>query len=120
LYDMLAAIDYLDANPTEIVATGVCWSAAVPVLASGIRRFVTPRCRLMVHPLGQAGGPERKTRAELVQDVRELARLKAEYCRILGRRTKKSAKWWAGAMERETWMTAREARRVGLVDEVAG
>jgi ATP-dependent protease ClpP protease subunit len=115
---MFAAIDYLEANPTEIVATGVCWSAAVPVLASGVRRFITPRCRVMVHPLGQIADPGRRTATELVQDVQELKRMKAEYCRILGRRTKRSAKWWAGAMEAETWMTARESLRCGLADEV--
>lgn len=113
-----SAVDFLELHPTSILVTGVCLSAAVPVLASGVQRLATRRTRFMVHPI-TVDGLKRVERGRLQLEAEDLGRLTKEYCRILARRTKRPATWWESAMTTETWMDVAEAKKIGLVDRVA-
>lgn len=115
---MLGAIDHLAANPTAIHATGQCMSAAVPILASGIKggRSASPSTVFMIH----------KAKIRLIADTdeanTEIAQLNREqdfYWAVLGVRTRRKAAWWKKQCETGLlYFTAQEALAWGLIDAI--
>lgn len=100
----------------EIVATGACFSAAIPIVACGHRRFATRRTRFYLHPSRLEGGGDRL--AEIRVEGKEMELLEGEYLRVLAARTNRDRRFWAKMMKAETYFSAEEALQYGLVDEV--
>lgn len=117
----LAIYDLLRAYPfrVETEAWGECASIAALILQAGTRRRASPNARLMVHngsmtPDGVLGA------AEFLRYGTELNRLNDAYNKIIAARALLPAVKVAAWSKRETWFTADQAQRLGLVDSIIG
>lgn len=118
LHTMMAAVDYLEADPSvSVQAVGCCFSAAVPILAcAGVRR-ASKNTRFLCHPMtitgeGSTGLSESKA------DLQEMEWLDKRYIEILAYHTKKPKKFWQDLCTKSVYFGVKEAKRWGLIDKV--
>lgn len=117
---MRGIMDLLNTDPWIIVGTGWIQSAAVPIIASGARkhRFASSRTRFMVHNPSITHLSDATPRI-LACEAKETAILADDMFDDLGRLTKKSAGWWrAMCSDAPYYFSAKEAKRLGVVDKV--
>lgn len=119
VYDALAIYDTMQyiANDVQTVGIGVQASAAAFLLSSGTKgkRFLLPNSTVMIHQ------PSSGTRGKVTDqeiDLRESLRVKKLLEEIMASNTGKDLKTIHEDMERDRWMTAKEAATYGLVDKV--
>lgn len=119
VYDALAIYDTMQyvTNDIQTVGIGVQASAAAILMSSGAKgkRYMLPNATAMIHQ------PSSGTRGKVTDqeiDLRESLRVKKLIEEIMSKNTGKSPKQIHEDMERDFWMTATEAKRYGLVDDV--
>ena len=78
-------------------------------------RIALPQARIMVH---QPSGGTRGMASDIEIQAREIMRLKENMHDLYSKYTGKSVKEVAEAMDRDTWLSAAEAKDFGLVDKV--
>jgi ATP-dependent protease ClpP protease subunit len=117
VYTMCACIDLLSIVDVTIIATGACFSAAVPILGMGRKRSATRLTRFLVHP-GKAPLDAERILADVERERDELARLEKIYAEVLGQCTRRSASWWAKKSDQCWAFGVEEALKVGLIDEI--
>ena len=113
IYD---TIQYIRSDVATI-CIGIAVSGAALILASGTKgkRFVLPNSRIMVHqPLGGAQGQV----TDIEIQTRELKRVKDTLNKILTYHTSQKLEKIEKDTERDFYMTAKESKEYGLVDEV--
>ena len=96
---------------------GQCASMGAVLLAAGTagKRYALPSSRIMIHqPWGGAEG----TAADINIQAQEILRLKAMLNGILAHHSKQSIKKIEKDTERDFFMSAEEALKYGLVDQV--
>jgi ATP-dependent Clp protease protease subunit len=110
-------MNYVDASVTTI-GIGFAASMASFILAGGERgsRIALPHCRIMVHQ--PQGGMEGQA-SEIVLEKEEIIRLRKLIGRLYVDLTGQSAATVARDLDRDKYLSAREAREYGLVDLVA-
>jgi len=115
LWDQIKAVS----SPVSTVVTGLAASfgSILSLAADKGRRFATPNAQIMIHqPLlsgtvyGQATDLEIRAR----EILKTRARLESLYVEATG----KDRETIAAALERDTWLTADEAKEFGLIDKV--
>ena len=94
---------------------GVCASAATIIAMAGDRISAAPSAMLMVHPASNA---VRGNAADLRHEAAVLDTLTEQIARLYVQRTHRSLDEVLGWMRDETWLTAAEAKALGLIDEV--
>jgi ATP-dependent Clp protease, protease subunit len=99
------------------VCIGQACSMGSFLLAAGEpgMRVALPNARIMIH---QPSGGARGMASDIEIQAREILRLKQQMHEMYSKFTGKSVKEVAEAMDRDTWMSAEEARDFGLVDRV--
>ncbi len=101
------------------ICTGLAASMGAILLAAGAdkKRTALRHSRIMIHqPMGGIGGQA----SDIQITAKEIQKLKKELYSILSDHTgKKEEQIWEDA-DRDYWMTAEEAKKYGLVDEVLG
>src|SRR5438270_5664171 len=119
VYDALAIYDTMQyvTNDIQTVGIGVQASAAAILLSSGTKgkRFMLPNATAMIHQ------PSSGTRGKVTDqeiDLREALRVKRLIEEIMAKNTGQKAQKIHEDMERDKWLTAEEAKKYGLVDEV--
>lgn len=119
VYDALAIYDTMQyiTNDIQTVGIGVQASAAAILLSSGTKgkRFLLPNSTVMIHQ------PSSGTRGKVTDqeiDLRESLRVKKLIEGIMAKNTGQKADKIHIDMERDFWMTAPEAKKYGLVDDV--
>lgn len=119
VYDALAIYDTMKYVKSDIqtVGIGVQASAAALLLSSGTKgkRFLLPHATVMIHQ------PSSGTRGKVTDqeiDLRESLRVKKLIEEIMAANTGQKADKIHEDMERDKWMTAKEAQEYGVVDEV--
>ncbi len=103
--------------PVETVCVGMAASMAAVLLAAGTpgKRFALPHARIMVHqPWGGAQG----TAADIEIEAEEILEAKATLSRILSKHTGRTIEQVDRETDRNKYMSAKEARQYGLIDEV--
>ena len=103
--------------PVRTLCMGQACSMASIILASGAegKRSILPNARVMIHqPYGGAEGQA----TDIIVANRELQRIKDVTTRILSRHTGKSTEEILGDIERDYYMSAKEAKEYGIVDFV--
>ena len=91
-----------------------CSMAAV-LLASGDKRSLLPSSRVMIHqPSGGAEGKE----TDIVISAREITRMRSMLSNILSKHTGKSVKTIENDIERDRFMSAEEALKYGIADDI--
>ena len=110
-------MNYVDAAVTTI-GIGFAASMASFILAGGERgsRIALPHCRIMIHQ--PQGGMEGQA-FEIVLEKEEIIRLRKLIGRLYVDLTGQSASTVARDLDRDKYLSAREAREYGLVDLVA-
>ena len=79
------------------------------------KRLALPNAKVMIHqPSGGAQGQA----SDIEIQAREIIKTREQLNRIYADRTGQTAERIAADMERDTWMSAEEAREYGLVDQV--
>jgi ATP-dependent Clp protease, protease subunit len=95
---------------------GVAASAAAVILATGTGlRAATPNARIMIHqPLGGARGAA----SDIQIQAQQIAYLRNRLNEILAERTGKPVAQIARDTDRDFWLSAPDAVKYGLIDEV--
>lgn len=119
VYDALAIYDTMQyvTNDIQTVGIGVQASAAAILLSSGTKgkRFMLPNATVMIHQ------PSSGTRGKVTDqeiDLREALRVKKLIEEVMAKNTGQKAAKIHTDMERDFWMTAPEAKKYGLIDDV--
>ncbi len=119
VYDALAIYDTMKYVKSDIqtVGIGVQASAAAFLLSSGTKgkRFMLPNASVMIH---QPSSGTRGKVTDMEIDLKESLRIKHRLNEIMAKNTGQSVKRIQEDMERDYWMTADEAKKYGLVDDV--
>jgi len=119
VYDALAIYDTMQFIKSDIqtVGIGMQASAAAFLLSSGTKgkRFLLPHSTVMIHQ------PSSGTRGKVTDqeiDLREALRIKKLMEEIMTKNTGQKLDKIHTDMERDFWMTADEAKKYGVVDQV--
>jgi ATP-dependent Clp protease protease subunit len=119
VYDAMAIYDTMQyvTNDIQTVGIGVQASAAAFLLSSGTpgKRFALPNATVMIHQ-PSAGTRGKVTDMEI--DLKEGLRLKKRLNEIMAKQTGQTVEKITADMERDYWLSAQEAKKYGLVDDV--
>jgi ATP-dependent Clp protease protease subunit len=119
VYDAFAIYDTMQfvKSPVHTYGIGVQASAAAFLLGSGEKghRFLLPHATVMIH---QPSSGTRGKVSDMEIDLKEGLRLKKVLNEIMAKNTGQTLKKIEFDMERDFWMSADEAHKYGLVDEV--
>lgn len=99
------------------ICIGIAASAAAVILSSGTKgkRFALPNSEVMIHQV--MGGAEGQA-SDIEITARHILRTKENLNKILAKNTGKSVDQVEKDSDRDYYMTAEEARKYGLIDEV--
>ena len=121
VYDALAIYDTMHyiTNDVQTVGIGVQASAAAFLLSSGTKgkRFALPNATVMIHQ------PSSGTRGKVTDqeiDLRESLRIKQLLETIMAKNTGQKPEQIHLDMERDKWLTAKEAKSYGIIDDIIG
>jgi ATP-dependent Clp protease, protease subunit len=119
VYDALAIYDTMQfiTNDVQTVGIGVQASAAAFLLSSGTKgkRSALPNSTIMIHQ------PSSGTRGKVTDqeiDLRESLRIKQLLEGIMAKNTGQKPERIHEDMERDKWLTAAEAKKYGIVDNI--
>lgn len=119
VYDALAIYDTMQyiTNDVQTVGIGVQASAAAFLLGAGAKgkRFALPNATIMIHQ------PSSGTRGKVTDqeiDLQESLRIKRLLESIMAKNTGQKLARIHEDMERDRWMTADEAKKYGLIDDI--
>jgi ATP-dependent Clp protease protease subunit len=119
VYDALAIYDTMQyiTNDVQTVGIGVQASAAAFLLSSGTKgkRFLLPNATVMIHQ------PSSGTRGKVTDqeiDLKESLRIKHLLEEIMAGNTGQKPEKIHEDMERDKWLTATEAKKYGIVDDI--
>ena len=119
VYDGLAILDTMNLIKSDVATFGVGLQASMGavLLASGTKgkRYMLPHARTMIHQV--ASGTKGKI-TDMEIDLKEGLELKNELIDILTAATGQDRDKVRSDMERDYWMTAKEAKAYGLIDRI--
>ena len=113
IYDTMQLVS----SDVATICTGLAASMGAVLLAAGAhgKRSALPHSRVMIHqPLGGAQGQA----SDIEITAREILKTKRELYEILAAHTGASLRKIEKDADRDCWMSAREAKEYGLIDEV--
>jgi ATP-dependent Clp protease protease subunit len=101
----------------QTLCIGQAASAASLLLCAGQKgqRFSLPNSRILVH---QPSASYRGQASEIARHAQEIVKLKRRLNEIYAKHTGQSVEAVEKSLDRDTYMTAEEARAFGLLDEV--
>ncbi len=99
------------------ICIGIAASAAAVILSSGTKgkRFALPNSEVMIHQV--MGGAEGQA-SDIAITAKHILRTKENLNKILAKNTGKSVEQVEKDSDRDYYMTAEEAKKYGLIDEV--
>lgn len=119
VYDGLAIYDTIQFIKPDVQTIGIGLQASMGafLLSSGAKgkRFVLPNSRIMIHQ------PSSGTRGKITDqeiDLKEGIFLKKQLNKILAKNTGQKLSKIEKDVDRDYWMSADEAKKYGLVDEI--
>ncbi len=119
VYDGMAILDTMNFIKPDVATYGVGLQASfgAVLLASGAKgkRYMLPHARVMMH---QPHGGSKGQITDQEISLREGLRLKEELIDIMTKATGQKRGKVKDDMERDYWMTAKEAMEYGVIDEV--
>ncbi len=117
-YDALAFYSRirLSSCDVQIIVYGLVASAAVLVLAAGDRRYMTSEAWVMVHEDSVHKMSAKVT--EIEKFGRHMRVQEDQWNKLLEFSTKLSASGWSQLHKAETYMTAKDCLKHGLIEEI--
>lgn len=105
--------------PVSTICIGLTASMAAVLLASGSKgkRFALPNAEIMLHQVS-SGFQGQATDIEIT--ARQVLKMKESLNKILAKHTGQPLEKVASDTERDFYLTAKEALKYGLIDEVIG
>jgi len=121
VYSGLGLLDVMDYVSPDIVTinTGLAASMGAVILCAGTKgkRKALKRSRTMIHqPLGFGGWMQQASDMEI--EAKEINSLKKELYEIISERTGQSYDRVSKDGDRDYWMTATDAKKYGMIDEI--
>lgn len=117
-YSMFSIIDFMESLPVKvnIIARGRAMSAGAMLLASATgTRSAGKRTTIMVH---EGFTMQSGKSSDIKAASKHMSRIE-DFCNdMLGERTNKSSEWWQENTKTDYYMSAEEAKEIGLIDEV--
>lgn len=113
IYDTMQLVS----SDVATICTGMAASMASVLLTAGAqgKRSALPHSRVMIHqPMGGAEGQA----SDIEITAREIVKLKQELYEIISEHSGKSVKQIHKDADRDYWMTAKEAKEYGMIDEI--
>ena len=115
----LAMIDTMNHIKPDVstVCVGMAASGGAWLLSSGKKgkRFALPNAEVMIHqPMGGAEGQA----SDIEITARQIIRMKETLIKMMAKNTGQPEKKIAQDVDRDFFMTAEEARKYGVVDEI--
>lgn len=106
-------------SPVTTLVTGLAASmgSILSLCAAKGRRFATPNARILIHQPSIHGGL-RGQASDLEIHAREILKLRARIIALYVEATGKDRETVAQAIERDTWLSAEEAKDFGLIDKI--
>lgn len=119
VYDGLAIIDTINYIEPDVQTIGIGLQASMGamLLSSGAKgkRFALPNSRIMIHQ--PSSGTEGKITDQEIA-LREGIYLKKVLAEMMAKNTGKTVEQVEKDMDRDNWMSAEDAKKYGLIDEV--
>jgi len=119
VYDGMAIYDTMQyvTNDVQTVGIGMQASMGSFLLSSGTKgkRFLLPNSTVMMHQ--PSSGTQGKL-SDQENDLREALRLKKLMEEVMAKNTGKTVEQIHKDWERDKWLSAKEAKEYGLVDEI--
>lgn len=119
VYDGLAIYDTMQYIKPDVQTIGIGLQASMGafLLASGAKgkRFALPNARVMIHQ--PSSGTQGKVTDQEIS-LREALELKESLARMMAENTGQKLDKVKADMERDCWMSADEAMKYGIIDEV--
>ena len=119
VYDGLAIIDTMNYIEPDVQTIGIGLQASMGamLLSSGAKgkRFALPNSRIMIHQ--PSSGTEGKITDQEIA-LREGIYLKKVLAEMMAKNTGKTVEQVEKDMDRDNWMSAEDAKKYGLIDEV--
>ena len=119
VYDGLAIIDTMNYIEPDVQTIGIGLQASMGamLLSAGTKgkRFALPNARIMIHQ--PSSGTEGKITDQEIA-LKEGIYLKKVLIDMMAKNTGKEPKQIEKDMDRDNWMSAKEAKEYGIVDEV--
>jgi len=105
--------------PITTIVTGLAASmgSVLSLCADRGCRFATPNARIMIHQPSLGGGMHGQA-TDLQIQAKEILRRRAQLVTLYANQTGRSEKEIDKAIDRDHWMTAREALEFGLLDKI--
>src|SRR5437773_8066340 len=115
IYDTMQLVS----NPVATTCVGMAASAAAVILAGGAhgRRAALPNSRMLIH---QASAGVQGTAADIEVHAREILRLNARLKELMAADTGQEIDRISRDINRDYWMSAKEARDYGVIDMIHG
>lgn len=115
----LAILDTMNYVKPDIatVCVGIAASAAAVILSAGKKgkRFTLPNSEVMIHQV--MGGVEGQA-TDIAIAAKHILRTKENLNKILAKNTGKTFAEVESDAERDYWMTAEEAKKYGIIDQI--
>jgi ATP-dependent Clp protease protease subunit len=107
-------------SPITTVCMGMAMSFGALLLAAGTKgkRYCLPHARIMIHQPRIYGGGIAGTVTDIDIETHELLDTKTKLIEILARHTGQTPEKIRHDTERDFYMSAEEAKKYGIVDEV--
>jgi len=105
-------------SPVSTICVGFAASIACFLLTGGTkgRRLALPHARIMMHQPSQQGGGG--TAADIEIQAKEIVYLRTQVNRLMSKHTGRPVEQLERDFDRDFYMSAEEARRYGIIDEV--
>ena len=121
VYDGLAIIDTMNYIEPDVQTIGIGLQASMGamLLSSGTKgkRFALPNARIMIHQ--PSSGTEGKITDQEIA-LKEGIYLKKLLAEMFAKNTGKKYDQVVKDMDRDNWMSAEEAKKYGIIDEIVG
>lgn len=119
VYDGLAIVDTMNYIEPDVQTIGIGLQASMGamLLSAGTKgkRFALPNSRIMIHQ--PSSGTEGKITDQEIA-LREGVYLKKVLAEMMAKNTGKTLAQVEKDMDRDNWMSAKEAKEYGIIDEV--